>query len=390
MPAGAISIRTMQIDGTEIRRTRKIQGVSQAAVAKMVGTGENVISSIERGYLQAKPNLIDAIAKALHVDVKSFYAEEPLEPQQAAPPIGKAIREARQAARFRQKDLADRVGCEDITISHIECSYRRPSRKLLAAITKALHLDGDHFRNLLSQTTGPDLSKPPAHIGQAIQRQRWATGMRQVDLARIVGCSVNIISHIERSNRQPSRKLSDAIGEALNLDLRKWPVAEDARPKQPAIPSPSYLGEAIQRARRSAGLSQKQLGSMVGCHRVDVDRIEVGHRHQPPREVIAKVAEALKVDLADWPDASRLTLEVWPPERPTSVGEAIQRARRAAGLKQRELAGLVGCGDGVISNIERGYRSPPRSLLATIAKVLHVEASDLAGHGEPAPADGSE
>jgi len=123
---------------------------------------------------------------------------------------------------------------------------------------------------------------------------------------------------------------------------------------------------------------------MVGCHKVDVDRIEVGHRRQPPRELITNIAKAVKVDLTDWPDANHPTLKVWPPERPTSTGEAIQRARRAAGLKQRELADLVGCGDGVISNIERGYRSPPRSLLATIAKVLHVEASDLAGHLEPA------
>lgn len=378
-PPHIISIITMHIDGTEIRRTRKIKGISQLALARRVGASVNTISSIERGYLQPDPRLIDAIADALQADARCFCTDQPLSPQQTAPAIGKVLRKARLAAGLRQKDLAKLISCKDITVSHIECAYRRPSRKLFATIIKALKLEPDQYRGLLPQTTGPDLSEPPTDIGRAIQRARWATGMRQVDLARIVGCSVNVISHIERGNRYPSGELADAIAEALHVDLRDWPPAKRVSPEPPSIPPPSYLGEAIQRARRSAGLSQQELAHMVGCHKVDVDRIEVGHRRQPPRELTTNIANVLKVDLADWPDTNHPRLKAPPPEGPASAGEAIQRARRAAGLRQRELADLVGCGDGLISNIERGYRSPPRSLLATVAKVLHVDPSDLAG-----------
>ena len=375
----------MHIDGIEIRRTRKIKGISQLALAKRVGAGVNTISSIERGYLQPEARLIDAIADALQADAKCFYTDLPLSPLQTAPEIGKAIRKARLVAKLRQKDLAKLIGCKDITISHIECAYRRPSRNLFATIIKALQLEPDQYRNLLPQTTGPDLSEPPTDIGRAIQRARWAAGMRQVDLAGVVGCSINVISHIERGNRYPSGELAGAIAEALHVDLRDWPPVKRAPRERPSIPPPSYLGEAIQRARRSAGLSQQELADMVGCHKVDVDHIEVGHRRQPARELTTNIANVLKVDLADWPDVNHPRLKALPPERPASAGEAIQRARRAAGLRQRELADLVGCGDGLISNIERGYRSPPRSLLVTVAKVLHVDPSDLAGRPGPRP-----
>lgn len=375
----------MHIDGTEIRRTRKIKGTSQVALAKRVGAGVNTISSIERGYLQPETRLVDAIADALEADAKCFYTDQPLSPQQTAPAIGKVIHKARLAAKLRQKDLAKLIGCKDITISHIECAYRRPSRELFATIIKALQLEPDQYRDLLPQTTGPDLSEPPTDIGRAIQRARWATGMRQVDLAGIVGCSVNVISHIERGNRYPSGGLADTIAKALHVDLRNWPPAKRSPPKRLSIPPPSYLGEAIQRARRSAGLSQRELADMAGCHKLDVDRIEVGHRRQPPRELTTNIANVLKVNMADWPDVNRPKLKTPPPERPASTGEAIQRARRAAGLRQRELADLIGCGDGLISNIERGYRSPPRSLLVTLAKVLHVDPSDLAGRPGPRP-----
>ncbi len=384
MPGDVINISTMYIDGTEIRRARKIKGISQTSLGKMVGTGRNIIASIERGFLQAKPKLIRAIAEALEADPKGFYTDQPPAPQQTPLPIGKAIRNARLAAGLRQKDLGDLIGCKDITISHIERAYRRPSRKLLAAIKEALQLDPDQFRDLLPQTSGPDLSKQPTHIGQAIQRGRWAIGIRQVDLARTVRASVNLISHVERGNRHPSRKLVDAIADALHVDLGDWPVAEQS--KSPVLPPPAYLGEAIQRARRAAGLSHQELANMGGCGKADVDRIEVGHRNQPPRKLTTRIANVLKVGLGDWPDTAHPRLKLSTPEPPAGAGQAIQRARRAAGLTQPELAKLSGYSDSIISNIEHSHRSPPRSVLANIARVLHVHISHLAGQPKRAAA----
>ena len=288
----------MYIDGAEIRRRRRTAGITQAALARMVGASHSLISRIERGCLQADTKLTDALAEALHADSADFRAETP---QQTTPLIGKVIRDARRAAGLRQQDLAELIGCKSITISHIERGYRRPNRKLLGAVTKALELDDGYFDDVMFQATGPDLSKPPDHIGQAIQRARWAAGMRQVDLAKAAGCGVNIISYIERGDRRPSRKLANAIAEALNVDLSGWPTAEDMKSQTPVVPPPAYIGEAIQRARRSAGLSQRELAGMVGCRKTDVYCVEVGHRRQPPRELITAVAKVLKVDPADWP-----------------------------------------------------------------------------------------
>lgn len=60
-----------------------------------------------------------------------------------------------------------------------------------------------------------------------------------------------------------------------------------------------------------------------------------------------------------------------------SVGENIRRIREAAGLKQAYLAEQAGVTPAMISQIERGTRSPSLQLGAEIAKVLNCSLESL-------------
>jgi transcriptional regulator with XRE-family HTH domain len=61
------------------------------------------------------------------------------------------------------------------------------------------------------------------------------------------------------------------------------------------------------------------------------------------------------------------------------LGEAIERARVAAGLGLRQLADKLGCSPTYLSLIERGRNqgAPSAELLGAMARTLHVSADEL-------------
>ena len=68
------------------------------------------------------------------------------------------------------------------------------------------------------------------------------------------------------------------------------------------------LGENIKIAREAAGLTQEQLGAMVGVTGVAIMRYEKGQR-EPRSGTLLKIAKALNVDvysLADFDTATKL------------------------------------------------------------------------------------
>lgn len=56
------------------------------------------------------------------------------------------------------------------------------------------------------------------------------------------------------------------------------------------------LGQTIAAVRRDRGLSQKQLASLVGIHKNQVQTIEVGKTPSPGIVIVAKLCKALGLD----------------------------------------------------------------------------------------------
>lgn len=60
-----------------------------------------------------------------------------------------------------------------------------------------------------------------------------------------------------------------------------------------------------------------------------------------------------------------------------NIGENIKKARKAAGVSQKELAEQTGVYQKDISRWENGERTPSVVALAQICKVLNVSADDI-------------
>jgi transcriptional regulator with XRE-family HTH domain len=58
------------------------------------------------------------------------------------------------------------------------------------------------------------------------------------------------------------------------------------------------IGEAIRAARRSAGLTQEEVGLRTGIERNNINRIEQGHA-SPRLDSLLLIADAIGVPLAD-------------------------------------------------------------------------------------------
>jgi transcriptional regulator with XRE-family HTH domain len=111
------------------------------------------------------------------------------------------------------------------------------------------------------------------------------------------------------------------------------------------------FGAQLRAYRQAAGLTQAALGHRVGIHQSYINRLERGEREPPGRELVARLAEALRLDepsrqrllraaghVPDW----LLTL---PADDPTllAVGRFLADPAVSAAAKQefRQLIALV-------------------------------------------------
>ncbi len=66
-----------------------------------------------------------------------------------------------------------------------------------------------------------------------------------------------------------------------------------------------------------------------------------------------------------------------------TIGERIKEARKAKGMKQKELAEILGCTKQNISRFEKSKTSPRADTLIKIAETLGVPVSELLGKPRP-------
>ncbi|GAA0719301.1 helix-turn-helix domain-containing protein [Dactylosporangium roseum] len=104
-------------------------------------------------------------------------------------------------------------------------------------------------------------------------------------------------------------------------------------------------GQRINRARRSAGLTQAQLAAAAGLTRSSVANVEAG-RQRIPLHVLAGAAAAMRVDpgelfspalLADEPGGTVVTLPLLPAD-PPSTHQFVGGALASVGMTVRWVA----------------------------------------------------
>ncbi len=222
-------------DGRIVKRVRKARGITQKELAGRIGSFHQTISWIERNKLEPDSRILSALCDTLDLRIDDFYTdvEPPVRPK-APTSVGDAIQQARLAAGIDQATLASRVGSRSqVSISHIETGYRRPSRKIARAIALALGLAPETLWKFLPGVLDLDTNTPPKNIGEAIRKARVRKGLTQYQLYSATGVSVDCLSRAENHFACPRNaslvRLATYLGEDVETFLRLARLAKIER-----------------------------------------------------------------------------------------------------------------------------------------------------------------
>ena len=203
-------------------------------------------------------------------------------------------------------------------------------------------------------------------VGIAVKMKRVERGLKQVDLARIIGTHRSVISHIETGlphslGEKTVAKLSVALGLSKGWieKARKSYVPEDINP-QVRIPDEYTNGfpGVVQRGRIGKLISQVDLATISGIPLSTIVELELG-RGRPTIEGIISIMRSLDLDV---PRKVREYLSIYTPvdecklhERHVELCYTYRKERRSRKIGLATLADNLLMDKGNLSKIERGH-----------------------------------
>jgi len=246
----------------------------------------------------------------------------------------------RKELGWTQQQLADHVHATRATVVYWERG-RRPLQRFRIAL-----------RLLERETYGQSPDDPETtDWADRLRALRLRHGLSQAELGRRLGCSQRDVSSWE-SGRTP------------NVPMRAR-IEEVERQLTGATPQPEGDAEAAElasqqdrlrwvRARR--GFTQGQLAYLLGVTQAMVSQVERGHRKLGP-DALDALGE-LEADLVDTGG---------------SLGVRLMAVRARYGMKQRQLADLLGVTQSMISLWERGQRGGTPEVMRRLVAVERGE-----------------
>jgi len=195
------------------------------------------------------------------------------------------------------------------------------------------------------------------NTGKRIRDFRVSNGYSYTDFCKEVGIHPRTLSRIEKSG-EVKQKYIDKIESRFGISLADYKV--DLSDKS--------VGEIVSYYRIKRGLTRDELTAALGINKSYLSAIETGGR-VPSASLLLKISKTLKINI------KLLMPDV--PDNEAPIGEKVRYYRRLKGLKQKELAELVGVEPTTISRIERGIVILSEDRAAQIATVLSVYISQL-------------
>lgn len=212
--------------------------------------------------------------------------------------LGEHIRKQRLDLGLRQRTLAERLGVRTETLAMWERGQAGPLARHYGAIVRFLGYDPE-----------PEDWSLPGRL-RTIRRR---LGLSQADFAAKVGLDEGSVCRWESGSRKPSRWMENRVGAILDrleaptgsacvgdtpiasppltyFDRTRW----RRRPPPDLIDAgPVSLGDRLRYRRLELGLSQEQLGKILGVGRVSVYRWEGGQATPPAchKDVVRKFVQ---------------------------------------------------------------------------------------------------
>jgi transcriptional regulator with XRE-family HTH domain len=236
---------------------------------------------------------------------------------------GARVREARQAAGLSREELADLLELSVSRVAQMESGYIRDQK-------------ADHILSRIAAASGNSSApETPREAGLRLREFRKSVGLSVKEAAGLLGLKHTTLAHLESG--YISGKHADELIEKLQVSA--------AEAGSRAF-DPKKAGAQIRQERIRAGLSQKELGTILRLPLPRISLIELGNVTEPEaknilRRIHGKPVREIKTRKVRQSDQVLL-------------GSNIRDAREAAGLSQKALGNMLQLPQTRVSLIERG------------------------------------
>lgn len=224
-------------------------------------------------------------------------------------------------------------------------------------------------------------------IAKALKRLRENQGLTADQVGTMIGRSGKAVNAWENGRGQPDIEMLMLLCKIYKVEnilkeFQEYPKSEKIEPISNIsghrnLPQNVIMdiGSLIRCRRLELGMTQEELGKMIGVQKQAVCKYENG-RIDLKRDMMQKLAAALEI-----PPSYLLGTHGDDVEeiKNYDIGQRIRSLRESAGLSQKEFAQKLDISPGRLSNWELGINRPNADMIKTICKELGISANDLLG-----------
>ena len=294
--------------------------------------------------------------------------------------FSKELKEARERSNLTIEDLADVTG---FTAQDISC-YE--DGKFLPTEEKLDLLDGlfdEEFDDVLKK------QKDALIVGKNLKNLCKKCNVSLKYVAEITEIPMKDLVEYAQGFAMPQKATLEHIAECLGksateltngIEFHEVSSFKGLYDLQ-EVAEERTLGEKIAFCRKKAKMTLRELSNFCGVTDSTISHYE-HDKTLPAPEILNKIAEALGVEVdslktMDYEIESKLKEYKTQSKRRSTLASNIRKYRKLKGLSIKELAKILGCTAGSISNIENDFRKPSKRLVSKIAEVLDVPMSAL-------------
>ena len=267
-------------------------------------------------------------------------------------PAGLQIKKARLAAGLSREDLAEIINLSPSRIAQIESGYIKDKK-------------AEHIISRIEAATGKAAEESQKDAGLRLRAVRKEAGLSVKEASEILGLKHTTLAHLE------SGYITTKHADELIEKLKAAPSPNASKPF-----SPKEAGARIREERIKAGLSQKELSTILHMPLTRISHVELGN-------VTEKDAENILRRIHGEPLREVVSRRVKPSDQ-VILGSNIHDARIRAKLSQKALGEMLQLPQTRISLIEKGKvdEATGKKILSLLSAVLENQKNE-AGSSSP-------
>lgn len=359
--------------GHRMRLWREENGLSLAQMAEVLEMPEEELAKFEEGeaaplsrrrgeWIEKKTGMNrkwlmygDGREKGqlrIEADQKAAKKAEraPREKKSTAPnkPAGQRLKQARIDAGLSREEVADMLNLSVSRVTQMESGYVKDKK-------------AEHIISRIAAVSNAPAKEDPKAAGQRLRDARKGAGLSVKEAAEIVQLKHTTLAHLE-SGYITSKHADELIAMIQSAPAKETKAAFD----------PKEAGARIKEERNKAGLSQKELGTILRLPVTRISLIELGN-------VTEKETEDILRRIHGQPLREIINRKVKPTEQ-VLLGSQIRDARIRAGLSQKELGGMLNLPQTKVSLMERGKVDEPtgKKILQMLNALIENQENEIA------------